>query len=160
MPSPSAENSRRRIEGNSSAIRLIVELLTANSGPPTSSPASAGLPFEPLERKVGLQGGPHTTIGGNGDKVAAEKGYAGPVVVCSLHYEPIAGHNPSNSLVKYLSEGSEMEVALAPIRGTRLLAPFRLSVTSILGNVLIEANQFEAAAAPLEAATVADPKSQ
>jgi Protein of unknown function (DUF3108) len=94
------------------------------------------------------------------DKVAAEKGYAGPVVVCSLHYEPIAGHNPSNSLVKYLSEGSEMEVALAPIRGTRLLAPFRLSVTSILGNVLIEANQFEAAAAPLEAATVADPKSQ
>jgi hypothetical protein len=53
-----------------------------------------------------------------------------------------------------------MEVALAPIRGTRLLAPFRLSVTSILGNVLIEANQFEAAAAPLEAATVADPKSQ
>lgn len=77
------------------------------------------------------------------DKVAAEKGYAGPVVVCSLHYEPIAGHNPSNSLVKYLSEGSEMEVALAPIRGTRLLAPFRLSVTSILGNVLIEANQLK-----------------
>jgi hypothetical protein len=80
------------------------------------------------------------------DKVAAEKGYAGPVIVCSLHYEPIAGHNPSNSLVKYLSEGREIEVALAPIRGTRLLAPFRLSVMSILGNVLIEANQFEATA--------------
>ena len=28
------------------------------------------------------------------DKVAAEKGYAGPVVVCSLHYEPIAGQRP------------------------------------------------------------------
>jgi Protein of unknown function (DUF3108) len=92
------------------------------------------------------------------DKVAAEKGYAGPVVVCSLHYEPIAGHNPSNSLVKYLSEGREIEVAFAPIHGTRLLAPFRLSVMSILGNVLIEANQFEATAVPLDAATVADPK--
>jgi hypothetical protein len=90
------------------------------------------------------------------DKVAAEKGYAGPVVVCSLHYEPIAGHNPSNSLVKYLSEGREIEIALAPIRGTRLLAAFRLSVMSILGNVLIEANQFEVTAM----ATVADPKSQ
>jgi hypothetical protein len=78
----------------------------------------------------------------------------------SLHYEPIAGHNPSNSLVQYLSEGREIEVALAPIRGTRLLAPFRLSVMSILGNVLIEANQFEATAVPLDAATVADPKSQ
>ena len=94
------------------------------------------------------------------DKVAAEKGYTGPVVVCSLHYEPIAGHNPSNSLVKYLSDGREIEVALAPIRGTRLLAPFRLSVMSILGNVLIEANQFEATELPFGAATVADPKSQ
>jgi hypothetical protein len=94
------------------------------------------------------------------DKGASEKGYAGPVIVCSLHYEPIAGHTPSNSLVKYLSEGREMEVALAPIRGTRLLAPFRLSVMSILGNVLIEANQFEATAVPLDAARVADPKSQ
>ena len=90
------------------------------------------------------------------DKVAAENVYAGPVIVCSLHYEPIAGHNPSNSLVKYLSEGREMEVALAPIRGTRLLAPFRLSIVSILGNVLIEANEFEATDVPLDAARGAD----
>jgi hypothetical protein len=26
------------------------------------------------------------------DKMTAEKGYAGPVVVCSVNYEPIAGH--------------------------------------------------------------------
>ena len=54
------------------------------------------------------------------DKVTAEKGYAGPVVVCSLRYEPIAGHNASTTLVKYLSEGREMEIALAPVAGTRL----------------------------------------
>ena len=65
------------------------------------------------------------------DKVTAEKGYAGPVVVCSQRYEPIVGHIASNALVKYLSEGREMEVALAPVAGTRLLAPFRLSVVSI-----------------------------
>jgi hypothetical protein len=29
------------------------------------------------------------------DKVTAEKGYAGPVVVCSAGYEPIAGHRAS-----------------------------------------------------------------
>jgi hypothetical protein len=69
-------------------------------------------------------------------------------------------HNPSNSLVKYLSEGREIEVAFAPIRGTRLLAPFRLSVMSILGNVSIEAKQFEATVVPLDGATVAYPKSQ
>ena len=75
------------------------------------------------------------------DKVTAEKGYAGPVVVCSLRYEPIVGHISSNALVKYLSEGREMEVALAPVAGTRLLAPFRLSVVSMLANLVIEASR-------------------
>jgi hypothetical protein len=94
------------------------------------------------------------------DKVTAEKGYTGPVVVCSLRYEPIVGHSASNALVKYLSEGREMEMALAPVAGTRLLAPFRLSVESMLANLVIEANRFEATARPLDASTVADPKAQ
>ena len=90
------------------------------------------------------------------DKVAAEKGYAGPVVVCSVSYEPIAGHR-AYPLVKYLSEGREMEMALAPVAGTRLLAPFRMLVVSALANLVIEANQFEVTA---QASTVADPKAQ
>ena len=49
-------------------------------------------------------------------KVTAEKGYAGPVVVCSGSYEPIAGHRPY-PLIKYLSEGREIEMALAPVAG-------------------------------------------
>ena len=93
------------------------------------------------------------------DKVTAQKGYAGPVVVCSLRYEPIAGHNASTTLVKYLSEGREMEIALAPVAGTRLLVPFRMSVVSMLANLVIEANRFEATAPALDAA-VADPKPQ
>jgi hypothetical protein len=82
------------------------------------------------------------------DKVTAEKGYAGPVVVCSVNYEPIAGHRPNIPLIKYLSEGREIDIALAPIAGTRLLAPFRLSVVSTLANLMIEANRFEMIVAP------------
>jgi hypothetical protein len=41
-----------------------------------------------------------------------------------------------------------MEIALAPIAGTRLLAPFRVSVVSTLANLLIEANRFEPTAQP------------
>ena len=92
------------------------------------------------------------------DEVTAEKGYAGRVVVCSVGYEPIAGHRPSTPLVKYLSEGREMEVTLAPVAGTRLLAPFRVSVVMMLANLVIEANRFEATARPLGASTVSDPK--
>ena len=91
------------------------------------------------------------------DKVTAQKGYAGPVVVCSVGFEPIAGHLASAPLVKYLSEGREMEIALAPVDGTRLLAPFRVSVVSMLANLVIEANRLEATASP-GAAKVADPK--
>jgi hypothetical protein len=82
------------------------------------------------------------------DKMTAEKGYAGPVVVCSVNYEPIAGHRANIPLIKYLSEGREIEIALAPIAGTRLLAPFRLSVVSTLANLMIEANRFETIMAP------------
>ena len=94
------------------------------------------------------------------DKVTTEKGHAGPVVVCSISYEPIAGHRASNPLVKYLSEGREMEMALAPITGTRLLAPFRLSVVSMLANVVIEANRFETTAHPLDASPIAGPNAR
>jgi hypothetical protein len=87
------------------------------------------------------------------DKLTAEKGYAGPVVVCSVSYEPIAGHRANIPLVKYLSEGREMEIALAPIAGTRLLAPFRLSVASTLANLMIEANRFETIMARAPAVT-------
>jgi Protein of unknown function (DUF3108) len=87
------------------------------------------------------------------DKLTAEKGYAGPVVVCSVSYEPIAGHRANIPLVKYLSEGREMEIALAPIAGTRLLAPFRLSIVSTLANLMIEANRFETIMAPAPAGT-------
>jgi hypothetical protein len=86
------------------------------------------------------------------DEVSAEKGYAGRVV------EPIAGHRPSTPLVKYLSEGREMEIALAPVAGTRLLAPFRVSVVSMLANLVIDANRFEATAQ--RAPTAGDPKAQ
>jgi len=87
--------------------------------------------------------------------VKADKGYAGPVVVCSLAFQPLGGYRASSSLMKFLSEGREMELALAPIAGTRLLAPFRVTVTHMLGNLVVQANRFEAlppAAAPASTA--------
>ena len=87
------------------------------------------------------------------DKMTAEKGYSGPVAVCSVNYEPIAGHRANIPLVKYLSEGREMEIALAPVADTRLLAPFRLSVVSTLANLMIAAHRFETIMAPAPAGT-------
>jgi hypothetical protein len=92
------------------------------------------------------------------DKVSAEKGYAGPVVVCGLNYQPVAGHRASNPLFKYLSDGREMEVVLAPVAGARVLAPFGLSIGSTLASLVIWASRFEATAQPPAAPENADPK--
>jgi hypothetical protein len=80
------------------------------------------------------------------DKVKADKGYAGSVVVCAVTFKAIAGHRASSPLVKYLSDGRDIELWLAPVAGTRLLAPFRLSVASMLGNLVVAADTFETAA--------------
>jgi hypothetical protein len=80
------------------------------------------------------------------DKVSAEKGYAGPALVCAMTYQPLAGLGADNPLIKYLSEGREMELALAPWTGTRFLAPFGLTIGSTLANLVIWANHFAASA--------------
>jgi hypothetical protein len=79
------------------------------------------------------------------DTVKADKGYAGPVAVCAVTFQAKAGHRASSPLVKYLSEGREIELWLAPIAGTRTLAPFRASFASMLGNLVIHARQFDVA---------------
>ena len=77
------------------------------------------------------------------DKVKADKGYEGPAVVCSVTFQALAGHRASSTLVKYLSEGRDMELWLAPIAGTRVLAPFRFSIANMIGNLVLQATTFQ-----------------
>ncbi len=77
------------------------------------------------------------------DKVKADKGYTGPVAVCAVAFQPQAGHRTSSTLVKYVSDGREIELWLAPVAGTKVLAPFRVSIANMLGNLVVQATQFE-----------------
>ena len=79
------------------------------------------------------------------DHVKAAKGYAGPVAVCSVAFKPQAGHRASSKLVKYLAGGHDIELWLAPVVGAHLLAPFRASIASMFGSLVIEATQFDVA---------------
>ena len=76
------------------------------------------------------------------DHVKAEKGYQGPVVVCMVSYQPVAGHRPGRAAIKYLMATRDMEMWLAPIAGTRVLVPFRASVPTLIGQAVLEATQF------------------
>jgi hypothetical protein len=80
------------------------------------------------------------------DHVRAHKGYQGRVVVCTVRYQPVAGHRPNRSAIKYLTETREIEAWLAPVAGTRVLVPYRISVPTSIGSAVLEATQFVTAA--------------
>lgn len=85
------------------------------------------------------------------DKVKV-KGYEGQVLVCSIYFAPLAGYIPDRAAVKYLVAQRDMEVWLAPITGTRVLAPIKLSIPTPLGTGELEATQFVSAPLPPKAA--------
>jgi hypothetical protein len=80
------------------------------------------------------------------EAVDTEKGYRGPAVVCSASYVPIAGHRPGRYVIRYLQEARDIEIWLAPIAGTRVLIPYRVSIPTLFGNAILQAAQFESEA--------------
>jgi hypothetical protein len=51
-------------------------------------------------------------------------------------------------VIKYLTAQRNIEVAFAPVAGTRILVPFRMVVPTPLGSAMLEATQFITSATP------------
>jgi len=77
-----------------------------------------------------------------GERDAKAKGYNGPVAVCAARYVPISGHSPNRPATKFMAENKDLEVWLAPIEKDRVWAPFRVSVRTMVGTVVLEAQEF------------------
>jgi hypothetical protein len=76
------------------------------------------------------------------EAVKAEKGYRGPVVVCAIYFVPVAGYIPDRPVIKYLAAQRNIEIAFAPVAGTRVLVPFWMRVPTPLGPAMLEATSF------------------
>ena len=76
------------------------------------------------------------------DRVSTERGYQGVTVVCAVRFSPIAGHIPDRAAIKYLIQLRDIELSLAPIAGTRVMVPYRVSVPTPLGVGVMQATQF------------------
>ena len=87
------------------------------------------------------------------ETVKSEKGYRGPVVVCAVYFTPVSGYIADRPALKYLTAQRNMEVWFAPIAGTRVLAPYRMTVPTPLGTAMLEATQFVTSAAPPRSAS-------
>jgi hypothetical protein len=69
--------------------------------------------------------------------------YEGSVLVCKARYIPIAGHRPKRDAVKFMQNNKDMEIWLAPIGNTRVLAPYRVAVRTMIGMAVLEAEKFD-----------------
>jgi hypothetical protein len=76
------------------------------------------------------------------DRVRANAGYQGPVVVCSVSFSPVAGYEPGRYTIKYVAAQHDIEIWLAPLAGTRLLVPFRAYTPTPLGPGVLQATRF------------------
>lgn len=66
------------------------------------------------------------------------RGYDGPVVVCKAKWVPVAGHRPSKASVKYMAKAS-MEAWLAPLGRDNVLIPYRISMDTQTGRLVVQA---------------------
>ena len=76
------------------------------------------------------------------EKTVKASGYEGPVAVCSVRYLPISGHRKDRPGTKFMAENREMQIWLAPVAGASALAPFKVSIKTMVGVLDIEATEF------------------
>ena len=83
-----------------------------------------------------------------GTRQVKTRGYAGPVAVCSVRYRPISGHRANRPGTRFMAENKQIEAWLAPIGQSRLVVPYRISLMTMIGTVVIEASNFEVSGPP------------
>ena len=126
---------------------LTALFVPAGDGGPTQAACARVLPIFDGRRRYDLK-----LAFKRMDQVKVGEGFSGPVVVCSMALLPIAGHRKSSPMLKFLTGGREMEIAFAPIAGTSLLAPLRVTVFHMLGNLVMQATKFVTSPATIGAA--------
>ena len=66
-------------------------------------------------------------------------GYSGKALVCAARYMPIAGHRLNKKQVAYMQNNREMSTWLIPAGESGVLVPFKISVKTLVGTSIIEA---------------------
>jgi hypothetical protein len=141
---PIADNDRRGVADPLSAVLLPAKL---GGGALAASDCNRTLKIYDGRRRYDL-----ALAYGRIDKITVARGYSGPILVCSVVLQPIAGYRADSMIVKYVAGRRNMELWFAPIAGTSIIAPVRVQMPTLIGTLKIQADQFEAAAvAPLPA---------
>ncbi len=67
------------------------------------------------------------------------KGYKATAVVCQARWKPVAGHRPGRPSVQALQDNRDIEAWLVPVPGTPVMLPYRISLGTPAGPLVVEA---------------------
>ncbi|HEX5213240.1 MAG TPA: DUF3108 domain-containing protein [Pseudolabrys sp.] len=152
---PVTDADRRDVTDPLSAVLILTKL---GGGTLAASDCNRTLKIFDGRRRYNL-----TLSYGRLDKLAIGRGYSGPILVCNVVLQPIAGYRADSMIVKYVAGRRNMELWFAPIAGTSVIAPVRVLMPTLIGTLKIQADRFEAVAAavtptPVEAAPLPPPQ--
>ncbi len=141
--SPPLENAPDRIPVTDSHKRAVVDPLSALVMPvagnePLLGPAACNRTIPVYDGYTRFD----VALAYVGSKQVSATGYKGPAVVCSARYVPISGHRPNRKVTEFMAQNREMEVWLVPLESSRVMLPFRISVATMVGTTIIEAQEF------------------
>lgn len=115
-------------------------LLRVPEGAPLLSPAACERTVPVFDGRMRFD----VTLSYAGTRPVESSGYRGDVVVCKARYVPRAGHRERSSGQRTV-RSQEIDVWFAPVSGTRTLAPYRLTLQTSVGQLVVAANRFEVA---------------
>ena len=77
-----------------------------------------------------------------GTKTVSTRGYNGPVTVCAARYVPVAGYKRDSQSTRTMADNKDLEVWLAPFEAMRIVVPYRISIRTSAGTLLIQPAEF------------------
>jgi hypothetical protein len=69
-------------------------------------------------------------------------GYKGDAVKCSARWIPVAGHRSGSKSTEFMTNNRDIAVWFVPMAGDDVMVPYKVSVKTMRGVLLIEAAQF------------------
>ena len=72
---------------------------------------------------------------GDDKATSLRTGYQGPVVQCRIKYTPISGHFTTSEMTNYLAQSDRIFIWYAPMADTGYFLPYRVLVTTSVGDL-------------------------
>lgn len=69
-------------------------------------------------------------------------GYQGDAVVCGARWVPVAGHRAGNRSTQFMQDNKDLEAWFVPAPDEGLMLPFKISVKTMKGMLVVQARQF------------------